>query len=306
MVFYLFSTFNRVIISTIGEGDVMIIKFVVPQGMCGGVASAINQIEKLLQDPQVVKPIYMLGSLVHNKIIVNQFQEQGIIILDGVNKEESINSIPFGTIIFTAHGVSDKIYDLALKKGLKIVDTTCPNVLKTHEIVKKKISEGYDILFFGIKGHPETEGILGLSNRIQLIDDSMKISPISKKTLLINQTTLPFKQVQTLYKKIKNKYPLIELADEICSATYQRQKAALEQTKDADICLVVGDIMSNNCQSLKQVIESENNVKTYLIETVNDLKSIDFSNVNTVALTSGASTPKTIVDAIINELEKYK
>lgn len=284
----------------------MTIKFVTPQGMCGGVASAINQIEKILQDPQTIKPIYMLGSLVHNKIIVNQFQEQGIIILDGHNKEKSINSISFGTIIFTAHGVSDKIYDLSIKKGLKIVDTTCPKVLKTHEIVKKKLSEGYDILFFGIKGHPETEGILGLSNKIQLIDYSIETFPISKKTLLINQTTLPYKQVQALYKKIKNKYPLIELADEVCNATYKRQKAALEQTKDADICLVVGDITSNNCQSLKQVIENENNIKTYLVETVNDLKSIDFSNVNTVALTSGASTPKIVVNAIISELEKYK
>ncbi len=284
----------------------MKITIVKPQGMCGGVASAIRQIEKVLQDPQTIRPIYMLGSLVHNKIIVNQFQEQGIIVLDGNDKEASLESISYGTIIFTAHGVSDKIYQLATKKNLNIIDTTCSNVLKTHEIVKRKLSEGYDVLFYGIKGHPETEGILGISSNIHLIDDTTELLSINKKTLLINQTTLLYKQVQSLYQKIKEKFPLIELADEICSATYRRQKAAIEQTKDVDLCLVVGDTMSNNCKSLKQVVENENKIRTYLVETIEDLKAINFERVAHVAITSGASTPKAIVNAIINELKNYK
>lgn len=284
----------------------MIIKTVTPQGMCGGVASAIKQIETILQNPETPKPIYMLGSLVHNKIIVKQFQEQGIIVLDGNKKEAAIESISFGTIIFTAHGISDKIYDLAFKKGLNIIDTTCPKVLKTHNIIKAKLKEGYHILFLGVKGHPETEGILGLSEKIQLIDENADILPINNKTLLINQTTLPYKQVQTLYKKIKAKHPFVELADEVCSATRQRQKAVLKQTKGADICLVIGDVMSNNCQALKKIIEDENKITTYLVEKITDLKMIDFKNINVIAITSGASTPKTIVDDIINELKTNK
>lgn len=284
----------------------MKITIVTPQGMCGGVSAAIKKIERVLSDPKTLKPIYMLGSLVHNKIIVNDFANQGIIVLEGSDKEKILETIKAGTIIFTAHGISDKIYHLAEEKGLNIIDTTCPKVLKTHNIVKEKISKGYNILFWGIKNHPETDGVLGLSEKIKLVTEDTGNFVVHGKTLLINQTTLPYKQVQSFYQKIKTQYPLIELADEVCSATYTRQKAAIEQTKDVDICLVIGDTMSNNCQSLKQVIEKENNVPTFLVEKIEDLEKIDFENINSIAITSGASTPKAIVEAIITKLQSYK
>lgn len=280
----------------------MDINLVSTQGMCKGVANAINTINKALLDERTKKPIYMLGFLVHNKHIVNDFINKGVIVIEE-DKLEALDKIDFGTVIFTAHGVSQEVYNKAISKGLDIIDTTCKDVKKTHYIIKEKINDGYNVIYYGIKNHPESEGVLGINKNIHLYEENDPFPKVTKKTILVNQTTLSYSKVESLYNKVKPLYKNLEIINEICDATYKRQSAAINETKDADICIVVGDTKSNNCNSLKKVVEEENHISVVLVEGLEDIKKIDFSNIKKVAITSGASTPKAVVNQIYDYIK---
>jgi len=283
----------------------MNISKITPQGFCKGVTKAIYIINNALNNENVKRPIYMLGSIVHNKNIVQSFKNKGIIILDGDSRLKMLDKIENGTVIFTAHGVSEAVKEKAIQKGLDIIDATCRDVNKTHQIIKDKLKDGYKILFYGKKNHPETEGVLGISSNITVVDESIDIDSLNNftgKILLTTQTTMSYLDAQNYYKILKAKYPQLELLEEVCSATRKRQTAVIE-AKDIDLCIVVGDPLSNNSRMLKDVSEKIANVKSILVGTVEDLNNIDFSNFKNIGITAGASTPNAIVEEIIAALK---
>lgn len=269
-----------------------------PQGFCQGVIRAIRITKKALSDKNTVKPIYILGSIVHNKNITNAFKNLGLIEIN----ENELDSINTGTIIFTAHGVSPKIKDLVKGKRLNIIDATCPMVEKIHNIIEEKCKEGYQIAFLGKKNHEETKGILGISNNVSLVGEDLTIKNPKDKCLLVCQTTLSFPKAIEAYSLLKDKYPQLELSNQICNATFSRQKAAVKASKNVDLAIVVGDKTSNNANTLAKTIEDSCNVKTILIESKDDLKDFDFTNIKKISLTSAASTPKIIVSEVENFL----
>lgn len=274
-----------------------------PRGFCKGVINAIYLINNALEDENLKRPIYMLGSIVHNKKVVEAYRNRGIIILDGPSREEMLEKVNEGTVIFTAHGVSDRVRQLAKDKGLDIIDATCKDVLKTHNLIKQKISEGYKILFFGTINHPETEGILGISDEIILITNNTNLSALPKydgKLIITNQTTMSYLDVINIYEKLKQIYPQLELADELCNATRKRQEAVMD-ANGYDLIIVVGDKLSNNTKMLLNLASKK--AKAIQVETINDLKDFDLSSYNKIAITAGASTPKSIVDEIVFNLE---
>jgi len=288
--------------------DMEIIK-IKPQGICMGVARAINIINKVLQDENTKKPIYMLGNLVHNKNIVRAFQSKGIIVLEGQSRLEMLKSVDEGTVIFTAHGVSEDVRAEAFRKGLSIIDATCRDVEKTHEIIKEKLAQGYKILFYGVLGHPETEGVLGLSADITLVNDDSDLAAIpngNPKTLLTNQTTMSYIDVLNFYRKIKVLRPNLELLEEVCSATRNRQTAVIENKDNIDLLIVVGDPLSNNTRMLKETAEKKAGLTTVLVENIKGLEGFDFSPYQRVGITAGASTPDAIVEEIIANLKTKK
>jgi len=277
-----------------------------PQGFCKGVTCAINIVEKALQNKDVKKPIYMLGNIVHNKIIVDSFRKRGIIVLEGQSRNEMLNKIQSGTIIITAHGTSDNVKKKALEKGLNIIDATCRDVNKTHNLVKKKLLAGYTVYYYGKDNHPETEGILGLSSAIIFISDNTNLSSLNKnngKAFLTNQTTMSYHDVYHIYRKLKKIIPELELGEEICSATRRRQEAVLAYRDKIDLCIVVGDNLSNNTKKL-QDIAKRNGIYAIQIETAKQLKNHDFSRFETVGVTAGASTPNKLVDEVIDFLKR--
>ncbi|MDD3382753.1 MAG: 4-hydroxy-3-methylbut-2-enyl diphosphate reductase [Bacilli bacterium] len=278
-----------------------------PQGFCFGVVSAINLLNKALKDPLIQKPIYMLGDLVHNKYVINDFKEKGVIVLNGDSREKLLNTIIDGTVILTAHGVSDKIYQILEAKKLKYIDTTCPNVFKTAKLIKEKLQDGYHILYLGVKNHPETEGVISNNNNITLItlqDDLDNLNLNYQKIFFTNQTTISTHEVEIVYNKLKQKFPNILYSEEVCSATKLRQNAVIEAGKLYDLIIVVGDKSSNNSKELKNVCLKHTNAKCELIDSYKDLNSIDFLNITSVGITSGASTPKYLVDEVIDSLKK--
>lgn len=276
----------------------MEVTLVYPQGFCRGVIQAISLTKKTLTDKSIKKPVYILGNIVHNKHISLAFKNLGLFTIT----KDDIKNIHQGTIIFSAHGVSPDTYELAIKQGLDIVDATCPKVKEVHDIVKEKINEGYLVAFLGKKDHIETKGILGISENVVLVNDDLTIPNFKEKTILVSQTTLSTNETEKKYKLLKEKYPTLELSNQICNATFNRQKAAIKLSTGVDLAVVVGDKMSNNCNTLRKSIEDSCNVKSILIESVDELINYDFSGINKVSLTSGASTPKILVKEVYNFL----
>ena len=280
-----------------------------PQGFCFGVVNAINLLNKALSNPNLKKPIYMLGDLVHNSHVINSFKEKGVIILHGDTRENLLKEINEGTVILTAHGVSDRVYEILKEKNLDYIDTTCPNVLKTANLIKEKINEGYHILYLGVKNHPETEGIISNKKNISLItleDNLDNLNLNYQKIFFTNQTTLSTFDVIKVYQKLKNKFPHIIYSEEVCSATKLRQKAVIEAGMLYDLIIIVGDKMIIILKELKNVCLNNTKARCELIDNYKDLDKIDFSNIKSIGVTSGASTPKHLVDEVIDELNKRR
>ena len=271
-----------------------------PNGFCGGVKKAIRMINENYE--QLKKPIYMLGLLVHNKKIVEAFSEKGIIVCKG-SPEDELNNILEGTVIFTAHGISPKTKQKAIEKGLNVVDTTCVNVQKVHTIIKNKINEDYNVLVIGKDSHPEVKGFLGISDKVNVYTNS---NNILNKSFIINQTTLNYDELIKEFNQIKenNQNKDIVICEEICNATKVRQNAIKENAHKYDLIIIIGDKLSNNCKSLLNVALN-NNVDAIQIETIEDINSYDLSKYEKIGVTAGASTPRCIIDEVINSLISY-
>lgn len=278
---------------------------VIPSGYCKGVVNAI----KLAKQTRANNPnekIYVLGMLVHNSFVSKELESLNIITLDDSTKtkEELIEEIDNGIVIFTAHGISEKIVNKVIEKGLKYVDATCVDVLKTQNIIKNYINKGYDIIYFGKKNHPEAEAILSISNNIHLvtnIDELINLKLKNNHVFLTNQTTMSLLEIADLTKKAQELYPNIIIEEEICKATTDRQ-LAIKNIKDCDLLYVVGDKKSNNTNKLVDVGLKFGIKKVILIQSYRDINKDDLIGINKIYVTAGASTPPQLIDEVINHL----
>lgn len=280
-----------------------------PRGYCYGVVDAMVIARNASLDKTLPRPIYILGMIVHNKHVTDAFEKEGIITLDGSDRKQIIEQVDKGTVIFTAHGVSPEIREIARKKGLVSIDATCPDVTVTHDLIREKSAEGYDIIYIGKKGHPEPEGAIGVAPDhvflVQNMDDVDALELKNDKLLVTNQTTMSQWDVKHIMDSLKEKFPHIEVHEEICLATQVRQEAVANQAGSADLLIVVGDPRSNNSNRLTQVSEEIANTPSHRIADLSELKLEWLEGVETVAVTAGASTPTPIVKEVISFLEKY-
>lgn len=278
----------------------MEIKKITPQGFCKGVVRAIAIINKALENDNIKKPIYMYGGLVHNKHIIDAYEKKGVIITT------NIDEITSGTVIITAHGVSEAVIDTFKKRNLDIINATCFDVLRTHKIIKDMLKGGYDVVFYGKITHPETKGVLGISDKIWLVEKESDIDNLNITNNLIaftTQTTMSYIDVKKILDKLILKYPQSKSFEDVCSATKDRQEALISQVKDVDLCIVVGDPSSNNTNKLKEICIKYTSTPCIMVENINDLKEYDLSTYKRIGITAGASTPTAIVNEIIEGLE---
>lgn len=282
-----------------------------PRGYCHGVVTALNMVNEAIADEQIPKPIHILGMVVHNAHLTRAFEAEGVITVDGAGKTrlELLDDIDSGTVVFTAHGISPQVRAKAQAKGLHYIDASCKDVLKTHRIILDHIRRGYDVIYIGKKGHPETEGCLGLSETsIHLIEDINGLSNLKiahKDIIITNQTTLSSWDVNELAAAIALKFPTAEFIKEICNATLIRQEAVAQKARLADLTIVVGDPKSNNTKRLVQISEEHAGTPGIRIGSLADLDLDRLKNVKTVAVTSGASTPTIMTKEVIDFLEQY-
>ena len=279
---------------------------VIPRGYCQGVVRAI-QIARKTAETYPDQKISMLGMIVHNRYVVEACEKLGIRCLEspGLTRLELLDQIDEGIVIFTAHGVSDAVFEKARAKGLTIVDATCPDVEKTHRLIREHTSSG-DVLYIGKRNHPEAEGALGISPRVHLItgiQDLEELGPL-ENVMITNQTTLSMLDTADLIKACLERYPDASANPEICTATTMRQKAVMA-LNDTDLLVVVGDPHSNNSNQLREIGKKAGIPAALLIETADDLREDLIRGKHRIAVTSGSSTPTPLTDAVIATLEHY-
>ena len=257
---------------------------ITPRGFCPGVVRAIKIVENVLKDKMYPLPIYVLGMIVHNKYVVKDLQAKGVITLDDPNlsRLELLDGISSGTIIVTAHGASNEVFQKINNQGLTLVDATCEDVYKTHTSIKKHLLLGYKVIFIGKNNHPETEAIMALDTSISLVEtlnDVLNLPNFELPVFVANQTTFSIRDIEIIIEQLRIKYPMLIAEDEICNSTRVRQEAIIEGNKNVDLCYVVGDSRSNNTRNLVKTSIDATNTKTILIESVKDINPEDTAKI---------------------------
>src|SRR4051794_9030898 len=206
---------------------------ITPRGYCYGVVDAMALAMQTAKNLNLPRPVYILGMIVHNSHVTDYFNKEGIITLDGPNRLDILETVESGTVIFTAHGVSPEVRRRAREKGLTLVDATCPDVTKTHDLIRDKVAEGYEVIYIGKKGHPEPEGAIGIAPEhvflIEREEDILKLNTKSSRIIITNQTTMSQWDIKHLIARLLEKFPQAEIHNEICLATQVRQEAVAEQ-----------------------------------------------------------------------------
>lgn len=282
---------------------------ITPRGYCYGVVDAMVMAKQAADDKTLPRPIYILGMLVHNQHVVNAFNSEGVITLDGVDRLQLLEQITAGTVIFTAHGVSPLVKRRAAERGLRVIDATCPDVTRTHDLIRDRVALGYDIIYIGRKGHPEPEGAVGVApGHVFLVERQEDIDALeldNDKIAVTNQTTMSQWDTADLIQAVQQKYPFAEVYNEICMATQTRQQAVADQAKEADLCIVVGDPRSNNSNRLAQVSEEIAGTRAYRVADVTEIRHDWLNGVQKIAVTAGASTPTAITNEVVHYLEQF-
>lgn len=284
---------------------------ITPRGYCYGVVDAIQMAKDVAKNPAYPRPVHILGLIVHNRHVVDSLTEEyGIVTLDGENREELLEKIETGTVIFTAHGVSPAVKARAREKGLTCIDATCPDVTRTHELIKSLAERGFQIIYIGKRGHPEPEGAMGEApGKVHLVETEADVDQLDldgHPVAVTTQTTLSQWDTQDLIDYITRRYPDAEVYNEICFATQSRQEAAAVQAKEADVVFVVGDVRSNNSNRLVQVVQERAGRPAYLIDSVEEIRLEWLVGARKVAVTSGSSTPTHLTRQVIEYLESLE
>ena len=260
-----------------------------PHGMCAGVNAAIAKALKL-------RNVYCLHELVHNEIVIGELRDLGFKFV------ERIEDVPEGeTVVFSAHGVSPKVRETAKKRKLKVVDTTCPFVAKVHRAARQFAEKGLPVVIIGDPKHVEVKGIAGECENMRIWKyGNGEIGRLreGEKIGVVSQTTMNADEVGRQVSELRKKYD-IETMAEVCHATKERQDAVREfcsaclssSVSSPFGVLVLGSRTSSNSKRLREVAE-QNGAKAFMAGTMDELKAIDFSGVERLGVTSGASTPE--------------
>jgi len=276
-----------------------------PRGFCAGVERAIEIVEKALQI--YGPPVYVRHEIVHNKRVVNNLSSKGAIFV------QELDQIPEGAVtVFSAHGVAQRVEDTAKFRNLPVLDATCPLVAKVHKEGQRYSKDGFEVILIGHEGHPEVEGTMGrISGPVYLVSNKEDVEKLKvknpNKLSYVSQTTLSVDDTRDIIKALQERFPNIIGPDvkDICYATQNRQSAVRDLVKNVDLVLVVGARNSSNSNRLKD-IGAESGVKTYLIETADDMMTDWFADVKSVGITSGASTPDELVKEVIDKISTFR
>ena len=270
----------------------------VPRGFCAGVVRAIEIVELALQ--KYPHPVYVKHQIVHNPFVVRSLENKG------ARTVEDVAEIPEGsTVVFSAHGSPPEDYVEAEKRGLNVIDATCPLVTKVHSEAKRYAKNGRKLVLVGHRGHQEVKGTMGQAD-MHLVDDreqdNMPDWDRDEPVAVITQTTLSVSDTSREVSRIQDSFSDVVVRNDLCYATTNRQHAVSELAKRVEVVLVVGAHNSSNCNRLREVAEA-NGVPAFLINGPEELDPEWMTGKERVGITSGASTPEELVLNVISALE---
>ena len=274
-----------------------------PRGFCAGVERAIEIVERAIDKHGA--PIYVRHEVVHNQFVVNNLKEKGAVFVD------EINQVPEGGIVvFSAHGVSQRVRKDANSITSTIYDATCPLVTKVHKEVTRRQKQNHQVILIGHAGHPEVEGTLGQSNdvkKIALVESISDVETLDFPTGIdisyTTQTTLSVDDTREIVESLQSKFPRIQSPkkSDICYATQNRQDSVKAIINNSDMLLVLGSNNSSNSNRLREIAE-KNKKPAYLIDGANDIDPAWFKGLNSVGITAGASAPEILVQEVVSYL----
>ena len=268
-------------------------------GFCFGVKRAVDMV---YGEAERHGKVYTLGPIIHNELVVEDLKKKGVFPIDS---PEEVPTVEDATVIIRSHGITKQAYEELEKKGLRIVDATCPFVKKIHNIVQEKKREGCQIVVVGCASHPEVQGICGWCENdctvIQTTEEAEKFYCIGeKKVCLVAQTTFNYKKFKDIVAILSKKSYDILIMNTICNATEERQTEAGTIARKSDAMIVIGGKHSSNTQKLYEICRAECE-NTHFIQTLDDLDLNLFQSFRSVGITAGASTPNNL----IKEVQSY-
>ena len=272
-------------------------------GFCFGVKRAVETVYSEIENGA---KIYTYGEIIHNEEVVKDFESKGVTVL---HDKKELEEIEEGTVIIRSHGVAREIYDLIEKKEkVKLVDATCPFVLKIHKIVEEESRNGKNIVIIGDENHPEVQGIMGFSETpatvVKTHEEAETIElPGDKETCIVSQTTFNYKKFEELVEILTKKGYTVNTVNTICSATEERQSEARAIASKVDVMIVIGSNKSSNTRKLYEIC-SQICRDTRLIQTLADLNSDFPDSTSCVGITAGASTPNYIIEEVQSNVRR--
>jgi len=269
-------------------------------GFCPGVRRAVRMVEEHLTREG---PLATLGAIVHNSHVVEALQEKGARVA------RTVSEVKEPTVAITAHGAGQEVYAEIEKRGLKLVDTTCPIVKRAQEAARRLAEEDYTVLIYGEEAHPEVRGMLswtkGKGYATLFPGELPELS--ARKLAVISQTTKDREAFWGFVRDVIARFhPLLgdlRVVDTTCPETGRRYQAALELAAHVQAILVVGSRNSANTRKLAETCR-KTGVVTYFIESAEEIDPAWVAGLSRVGVTAGASTPDEVIDQVIARLYK--
>lgn len=271
-------------------------------GFCFGVKRAVDMV---YEEAEKSEKVFTLGPIIHNDIVVEDLKKKGVHVIES---PDELKDGEDATVIIRSHGVTRTLFEQLERKGVRIIDATCPFVKKIHNIVQEKSCEGYEVLVIGSAKHPEVEGICdwckGPCTVIESLEDARKFtSNTGKKLCIVSQTTFNYKKFEDIVDILSKKSYDITIMNTICNATEVRQTEAGTISRKSDAMIVIGGKHSSNTQKLYEICKSECE-DTHFIQTLDDLDLNLFQSIRSVGITAGASTPNNLIKEVQSYVRK--
>ena len=274
-----------------------------PRGFCAGVDRAIEIVDLSLKTYGA--PIYVRHEIVHSRHVVESLRGKGAIFV------EELNAVPDGAIvIFSAHGVAKEVWEESTRRNLKVIDATCPLVIKVHNEVNRDYSNEYELILIGHAGHPEVVGTLGqVPDKFHLVSSVEDVATLEVENPLhlsyVTQTTLSVDECRDIVEALHRRFPGIKgpHQEDICYATQNRQNAVKELSRFVDVILVIGSPNSSNSNRLRELGE-RCGIPSYLIDSYQDIQLQWLEGVNAIGIAAGASAPEVLVAQVIKFLKE--
>jgi 4-hydroxy-3-methylbut-2-en-1-yl diphosphate reductase len=274
-----------------------------PRGFCAGVDRAIEIVDLSLKTYGA--PIYVRHEIVHSRHVVEALRGKGAIFV------EELNAVPDGAIvIFSAHGVAKEVWEESTRRNLKVIDATCPLVIKVHNEVNRDYSNEYELILIGHAGHPEVVGTLGqVPDKFHLVSSVEDVDTLEVDNPLhlsyVTQTTLSVDECRDIVEALHRRFPGIKgpHQEDICYATQNRQNAVKELSRFVDVILVIGSPNSSNSNRLRELGE-RCGIPSYLIDSYQDIQTQWLEGVQAIGIAAGASAPEVLVTQVIKYLKE--